>query len=418
MHFIRLFGFFCRLCFISAGVIPVLHAASHEHAPESASDACASLAALPSADCARSPTPAFGRDGRLWLAWYQRGHVYVQSSGDLGQTFSSPVVVNRVPERVDDQGEDRVQIRIGPADEIYLVWTQKLEKKYTGHIRFSRSLDGGQHFDDPVNVNDDLAEIGHRFPAMTVTPAGEVTVVWIDKRPLEASKQADQAYRGASLFYARSQDRGASFQFNRTLIDHACECCRLAMGWDGDTAPVVLYRHVFPGQIRDHALIYFDGQGRPGSPVRVSEDDWRIEGCPHHGPALASAGPVQHMVWFTQGTQRQGLQYARATQTHTGVEISAPVPFGAPASERPAVAVMGTVVALAWKRFTGELTVVEGVLSRDGGETWSDPQTLASTAGASDHPILIQNGKQVYLSWRSEPEGYRLIPLGTLGVDS
>ena len=43
--------------------------------------------------CATKVTPVFGPDGRLWLAWMAGGHVSVASSGDGGQSFSTPVQV-------------------------------------------------------------------------------------------------------------------------------------------------------------------------------------------------------------------------------------------------------------------------------------------------------------------------------------
>jgi len=42
----------------------------------------------------------------------------------------------------------------------------------------------------------------------------------------------------------------------------------------------------------------------------------------------------------------------------------------------------------------------------------SDVRTVAETEDASDHPLLVADGRRVYLSWLTKVEGYRLIPLG------
>ncbi len=47
--------------------------------------------------------------------------------------------------------------------------------------------------------------------------------------------------------------------------------------------------------------------------------------------------------------------------------------------------------------------------SLDGGRTWSTPASLARTDGGSDHPQLLARDRHVYLSWRTQAEGYRLI---------
>jgi hypothetical protein len=51
-------------------------------------------------------------------------------------------------------------------------------------------------------------------------------------------------------------------------------------------------------------------------------------------------------------------------------------------------------------------------VSRDSGRQWSPPRTVAETADASDHPLLVADRQRTYLSWLTKNEGYRLIPLG------
>lgn len=302
-----------------------------------------------------------------------------------------------------------MQIALGEGGEIYLAWTQKLEKKYTGNIRFTRSLDGGHHFDEPRTVNDDGLEIGHRFPVLSVRPQGAVRLSWIDKRALESARAGNQEFLGASLYTAVSRDRGEHFEANQKLIDHSCECCRLAVANQENGHSVLLYRHVFPGNVRDHALMYIDESMASGAIQRISEDQWQIEGCPHHGPAIASAGGTEHLAWFTGGQNRQGLFYAHASNRDGLFLVSHPQPFGLPGSERPSVAATGGEVVLAWKRFEHDRTRVYAQKSLDGGQSWQPAKVVAESLGGSDHPLLTVIDQQVFLSWKSDPEGYRLI---------
>jgi hypothetical protein len=72
-------------------------------------------------------------------------------------------------------------------------------------------------------------------------------------------------------------------------------------------------------------------------------------------------------------------------------------------------------VWLAWKEFDGALTTISAMVSRDGGDHWSKPAVVARTDDASDHPLLIADtGKHVRLSWLTQREGYRLLPLEDL----
>src|SRR5690606_27220036 len=127
---------------------------------------------------------------------------------------------------------------------------------------------------EPVNVNDDGAPIAHRFPTFKVDGQGHVYVVWIDKRDLEAAKEAGTPYEGAALYFSQSKDQGASFTANQKLADYSCECCRIAMDLNEQGRPLMLYRHVFPGSIRYHALIRMQADGSFSAPQRISDDEW------------------------------------------------------------------------------------------------------------------------------------------------
>jgi len=64
-----------------------------------------------------------------------------------------------------------------------------------------------------------------------------------------------------------------------------------------------------------------------------------------------------------------------------------------------------------WKEFDGKQTVIRAQQSRDAGRTFANPVTLAASASASDHPLLVSDGMRVLLSWNSTAEGHRLVPL-------
>jgi hypothetical protein len=78
---------------------------------------------------------------------------------------------------------------------------------------------------------------------------------------------------------------------------------------------------------------------------------------------------------------------------------------------RPFVFASPGAVWMVWKEFDGEHTTVNLMNSRDHGKTWSVPRALAQTSDASDHPLLVSNGRNVFLSWMTRADGYRLLSL-------
>jgi hypothetical protein len=80
-------------------------------------------------------------------------------------------------------------------------------------------------------------------------------------------------------------------------------------------------------------------------------------------------------------------------------------------ASHPSLSAAGEALWLAWKEFDGEKTTVPVMISHDNGRTWSAPNAAAETSDASDHPLLVANGKRVFLSWQTRTEGYRFMSL-------
>lgn len=152
---------------------------------------------------------------------------------------------------------------------------------------------------------------------------------------------------------------------------------------------------------------------QPGPLHRVAVDDWNINACPHHGPALATgAMGLVHAAWYTQGRLRHGVFYARSVDG--GRSFGEPIRLGREDERvgRPAVAAAGNDAWLAFKAFDGQRTVLYVQRSRDAGATWSTPEAVGSTAGYSDHPLFSWRASQVWLTWLTHDEGLHVLQLG------
>lgn len=352
----------------------------------------------------------FDEKGRLWRVRTHEGRVLVDHSDDLGTSFGPAVRVNPEPEVIGTEGDNRPKIAIAADGTLYVSYTSLLSRPFSGDIRFSRSTDGGRTFSPPLTVNDNRDIISHRFDSLIVGPKGEVYVAWLDRRDEVAARKRGDAYSGAAVYYAVSTDRGKSFSVNGKLADNSCECCRIALALDPDGVPWALWRHIYADSERDHALIRLDAKS---SPRRITHDRWRVDACPHHGPALSiDANGIHHYAWFNNAPDAQGLFYARSTDD--GESVSAPIPLGSIETRpaHPAVLSRNGEVFLAWKEFDGEISPVRVMHSADGGVSWTPPVIVAHAEDASDHPQLVAHGDRVFLSWNAQAEGFRLIPLG------
>ncbi|WP_246246921.1 sialidase family protein [Candidatus Methylobacter favarea] len=372
---------------------------------------CANPAPPPTSKCSETVTAAFDHRGTLWIVWVNNDHLYVQSSVDKGISFSEPVRVNAVAEPIAAKGESRPKIKLDAHGNIFLTWNRNLGEKHSTHVRFSRSTDGGKQFSEPVTINDNLDIIRHRLDSLAVGKKGEVFISWLDARDVEAVKKPGQKTQGLSLYYTWSDDGGKHFYPNKSVIIGTCECCRIDTAIAQDNTPVIAWRHIFEGGIRDHAIVNFKDWNTPRETLRLSHENWQIDACPHHGPGLSiSDTGIYHAVWFSNSPAKQGLFYAYSKDS--GRHFSEPVNFGNAGASHAHVLASGNQVRVVWREFDGSNTIIRLMKSADEGKTWTTgPETLARTAEMADNPFLISDGRKIYLSWQIQQQNFRLNPV-------
>ena len=349
---------------------------------------------------------ALDTQGNLWRVSVKDGFVLVdQSKMSSALAFSAQQKLNSQAHKIGTDGDARPKIAIAQNGNIYVTWTQALQAPYSGYIWFSRSINGGKSFSQPSIVHQDRAEITHRFDALAVSPSGRVYVAWVDKRDLIAAKKAKQAYDGAAIYYAVSDDQGLSFGAEQKAVDNSCECCRIAMLANEKGDAVMMWRHLFDGGVRDHAMAKIGVNEKSTKIHRASFGQWKINACPHHGPALAKGGDWgYHMAWF-DGGDKAGLFYARMDGD---AWVSSPAKrFGDANSQAGHAALIsnGEQVWLAWKEMTDTASQVKLVKSDDSGRSWDSPVVISQTKGKSDYPQLLLKDGQAYLAWNSEIDG-------------
>jgi hypothetical protein len=355
-------------------------------------------------------TPAFAPDGTLWVVRPNVDRIVVQRSTDLGKTFAAPVTVTPEPMNLDWGPDARARIVVDPKGQLVVTFGTFQDKNFNGRAFFARSRDGGASFTSPRPITSDTTS--QRFEIAGVDPDGRVFAAWLDKRNVAKARAAGKAYAGAALAYAW-ENGDADFGNTSIALDNTCECCRLGLAFAGAGRPAVVFRNIFPGSVRDHGVITFRNAATPGPVRRVSVDDWKIEACPHHGPSLAIAPDGSyHVAWFTDGAVRKGLFYARADSADAPYFQPRPLSAANRQPSRPYLLANGRALHVVWKEFDGDKVAVRWQVSHDSGRQWSAARTVAETADASDHPLLVADKQRAYLSWLTKNEGYRLIPLG------
>ena len=269
-----------------------------------------------------SANPTVAVDGQMvavvWsAATVSNMDIYAAVSRDGGTTFSAPVQVNGVAGEARVSGEEPPRValvaRQGSTPEIVVVWTARAGANWK--LLTARSRDAGRTFSPAAAVPGSVGDGTRGWQSVAVDRRGKVSVLWLDHRatvvadsihkhnmassgaPATAMAKPDPTERAAlsELFFA-SLDGTKSTSITKS----PCYCCKTSMVADGDNLFAV-WRHVFPGGHRDIAFTRSSDRGRSFSaPSRVSEDLWKLDGCPDNGPSLAVDRLHRvHVAWPT-----------------------------------------------------------------------------------------------------------------------
>jgi hypothetical protein len=137
------------------------------------------------------------------------GELYVVGTSSYADIFPD---VN--PEGLMGQAWVDVDRSDGPGSGNVYVLASVARESYSdpADVMFARSTDGGENWDDPVRINDDLSITNYQwFGTMSVAPNGRIDAVWLDTRMDPLGEV------GSALFYSYSVDQGLNWSANKQL---------------------------------------------------------------------------------------------------------------------------------------------------------------------------------------------------------
>ena len=153
------------------------------------------------------PSITIDKNGKLYCAWEDmrsgNPEIRVSSSVSSGKSWRD----SRAP--IDHDGTpSNPYIRWSNNGALGLVWAEENDEG-DRDILFSRSLDGGFNFSDPVKINDDTESSDQINPRMAASTKGHFAIVWEDFR----NGQSDLG-ENPDVYMAYSSNGGKDFSAN------------------------------------------------------------------------------------------------------------------------------------------------------------------------------------------------------------
>lgn len=367
--------------------------------------------------------------------------VFVAVSLDSGRTFSAPTRVNSTAGDARVNGEQPPRVALVPraarTPAITIVWTSRNSIGNT--LLWARSEDGGRTFGPSTLVPGGEAAGNRGWQSVAVDASGAVGVLWLDHRelvsrsgeasgghahqaghaPVKSKRDGATVAERSKLYFATVGDATSA----RMLLGGVCYCCKTALVRASDETIYAAWRHVYPGNLRDIAFATSRDRGRTfDRPVRVSEDQWALDGCPDDGPAMTlDEGAGIHLVWptlVTDGPAGQpsiGLFHSSSTDGRTfGARRRLPTE-GIP--HHPQAAIADGVLYFAWDETKGgsrQVIVAHG-MARGG----ADPRlqrVVVSGTDAGVYPSLAPIDGGVVVAWGSNGDRGAVIRVQSLAA--
>lgn len=272
------------------------------------------------------------------MAMPPSGKAMVSRSTDGGKTFGEPVAASGDDPDVISYAGSSPLVFAGPDGDLYVAYGRNVPHEGVSFgrdtVRLARSTDDGVTFAPAVEVfsDTDVLEAGS-FQDVIAAPDGALYTAWLSYREyMPENGFGDDGLTEVRI--TRSDDAGLTFGPSVLVDDRSCECCRTSLTVGPDGTIYLAWRDQVPQDdggdpVRNMVISSSRDSGATWSTaVPIHDDAWRFAQCPESGPVIAAdRDGIIHAAWFTGKEDGPGVYYAA---------------------------------------------------SRDGGATFSDPQTLAT----------------------------------------
>ena len=385
---------------------------------------------------AQAPAIAVTSDGSIHAIWFDKGAVgeadkkgeKVKGTHHSHQAFADLYYARWAPDEAQftpsvrvnpEQGSvwgfsiSRAMIATDDSDRIHIVYPGNATSPHSGKAVassfYTRSVDGGNHFEIPQQLNEDPEEDlsslimgglaqAQVFTGLAVSQQGAVHAFWLDTRGMTRSMRA-------ALYYRRSENGGAAFGKERRLQDNEqCPCCQVSAVARGESSLFVSARKITDGNIRTPTVIRsHDGGKTFSSPVETGGAPWQLEGCPLKLTAMATTASHLHTLVHNGAEDPPGLLYASAETSGSDFRSPEKIHPEAAISDSPALASIGDTLLAVWHAKVDGPRQIYYRFSLNGGESFLPVQQLDTGRASVGYPAAATtpDGRFV-IAWQAD----------------
>ena len=357
----------------------------------------------PAAPGSGQPNLSTAPDGRVYLSWLDRlgeGRFALRFAIKEKSGWSAPRTVAEGANWFVNWA-DFPSLIVLPDGSLAAHWLAKSSSgKFSYDVMVARSFDGGKTWTRPLTPHRDGTPTEHGFVSLFPAPDGSLAAVWLDGREMKGEDSHSGEHGNMTLRYATIR-RDDSLADEAVIDAKVCECCQTSAALTS-AGPVVVYRDRSDEEVRDISIVRLQ-RGKWSAPQTIHRDNWRLNGCPVNGPAVAAAGKQVAVAWFTAVSNTPRVQLAFSNDA--GETFGAPVTIddGNPAGRVDVLLLRDGSALVCWleKLPDGGAVRVRRVRPEGRKET-SLTVAPSGTARSNGFPQMARSADSVIFAWTGD----------------
>lgn len=356
-----------------------------------------------------------GGNGNLYFSWIDTSDsttVSFQYSQLLGKSWTEPEVIAKGSNWFINWADYPMIAANANGDMIAHFLVKSTAGTYSYDINVATKPIYNASWNTPFVPHKDRTPSEHGFVSMVPLASGTFQVAWLDGRNTGGGHDAG----GAMTIRTAEISADGEISNESELDNRVCDCCQTAaIATPNGTA--FYFRNRSELEIRDIYTIRKVGTYLVAS-TPLSEDNWKIEGCPVNGPRADSKGEKIAVAWFTgaNGQPKVNVIFSDNAGESYGkpILVDGQNPLG-----RVDVALVGENQALVtWLSNDQGKAIIKGRIVSSSGRQRA-PFNIAETSEArsSGFPQMAVVKDYVYFAWTQSGTGGSSIRMKKVAIN-
>ena len=344
-------------------------------------------------------------NGAIYLSWIEKSEdtlSYLKFSQLNNDEWSLPKTIAKGNDWFVNWADFPSITSFGESNLVAHYLQKSADDTYAYDVKLIQSTDNGENWNTSFKPHTDNTNTEHGFVSKMALANDNYLAVWLDGRQNAHAETDSTVQKQMSLRSGTFNNKGELLQ-EYLLDNRVCDCCQTDVAMTNE-GPIVVYRDRSEDEIRD---TYYVKQvnGNWTDPKPISNDNWKIAGCPVNGPSISTKDNFVVVTWFTAADNLPQVKIAFSDDN--GNTFGRPLTVAQETTMgRLDIELLGdgSAILSSMNSKEGESEILLHHINKNG--NISAPFVVSETADSrsSGFPRMVINNDEIYLAWTDAGE--------------